>query len=84
MSSLADHAEGAQRAAAFLAAHARGDTEGATALLGVFESDREMAAAFLTVAELAVQLHAAETGEQPEEFLRDLTLHLAGAVGTSR
>ncbi len=83
MSRIVDHVEGAQRAAGVLAARANDDPEGASALLGQFSSEGQIAASFMTVAELAVHLHAADTGEHPAEFLQELAMHLAGAAAAT-
>ncbi|MEV6985841.1 hypothetical protein AB0M95_31905 [Sphaerisporangium sp. NPDC051017] len=70
----------AQRAAGVIAAKHRGDLAGAEALLGAFPDDAARVRGFCLLAELALSLVRAQTGQNMDELVQELTLRMAAIV----
>ncbi|AYF26849.1 MULTISPECIES: superoxide dismutase [Micromonospora] len=66
-----------QRAGGVIAARRRGDFAGAETLLASFETEQARTLGFYLLADLALGLVRAQTGQSPDELMRELTLLVA-------
>jgi hypothetical protein len=71
---------GAQQAAGVIAAKHRGDFAGAEALLNALGDERTQARSFCLLAELALALVRAQTGQNMDELVQELSLLMADAA----